>query len=53
VSLRTGALSGESADDGEMPAPAPVYITGDVEKALGRKPRTFDAWLSDNAAAFK
>jgi uncharacterized protein YbjT (DUF2867 family) len=24
-----------------------------VEKITGRKPRTFDAWLTDNAAAFK
>lgn len=28
-------------------------VTQDVEKVLGRKPRTFDDWVKENAAAFQ
>ena len=30
-----------------------AYLTGDVEKVTGRKPRTFERWINEHIAGFK
>jgi uncharacterized protein YbjT (DUF2867 family) len=56
--LKKFGVPGWLADDfGKMnewfASGAAATVVDTVEKVTGRKPRTFDAWLSDNVAAFR
>lgn len=46
-------LADDTLDIISAPNPAELRISPDVERVLGRAPRTFDAWVARNIAAFR
>ncbi|MEU6762546.1 NAD(P)H-binding protein [Streptomyces sp. NPDC046853] len=46
-------LADDTLDIISAPNPAELRISPDVERVLGRAPRSFDAWVTRNIAAFR